>query len=160
MCAAFVCYIHCQVLPIRCIFAGSCITLWKTSSSIWTARHSSLTRRVRTEPEPRSGFPQRRANARASTSVQAQPIIYIGIILHCADAKHWTYMDMVHMMIHSTSQLEMGKKANWSGMPKSARNASLRDINVKGQSIWSTPKFKKKVIDKHTSDSILEPNFY
>ena len=36
--------------------AGSCITLLKVSSSIWTARHSSLARRVRTKPEVYSSF--------------------------------------------------------------------------------------------------------
>ena len=147
--------VKCIVRSCRFTSAGSCITLRKTSSSVWAAQHSSLTRRVRTAPEPSSGFLQRRANARASMSVQAQSIIYIGIILHCADAKHWMYMDMVHMMIHSTSQLEMGRKANWPGMPKSARNVSKKDVSVKAQSIWSTPKCKKEIRRPLQASSVL-----
>ena len=51
-------------------------------------------------------------------------------------------MDMVHMMIHSTPQLEMGRKANLPQMP--ARNVSQRDINVKAQSIFEHAGIQEK----------------
>ena len=119
---------------------------------------------MRTEPETRSGFPQRKASgnehsghilqgpdARASKSIQAQPTIYIGIILHCMS------MDMAHMKIHSTSQLEMEKKVIAQGCP------SLDERCLKGISMYKIKAFgaRRKAVqnlsDKLTSDSFLEP---
>ena len=97
--------------------AGFCMILLRASSSIWTARHSSLTWHVRTKPETRSNFPQRRANgnehsehllqcqdAKASASIQAHPIIYIIYILHVCG--HGKYDGSWHIGIGS------GKKSN------------------------------------------------
>ena len=92
----------------RFAFVGSCITLLKVTSPIWTVRPASLARRVRTKPDMYSSFIKRRVsgdaqsehlprcpNLRTSTPIQAQPIIHIGIILQWATrsiACLWTWL--------------------------------------------------------------------
>ena len=133
--------------------AGFCMILLRASSSIWTARHSSLTWHVRTKPETRSNFPQRRANgnehsehllqcqdAKASASIQAHPIIYIIYILHVCG--HGKYDDSWHIGIGR------GKKEEstvWPRMPKTARKMSRMDTNIKIQRIWNTTTHNAKL---------------
>ena len=62
--------------------AGVRITLLRAFSSIWTARHSSQTRRVRTKPKTRSGFPPRTAPGNE----------YNEYLLRCPDARGSTFV--------------------------------------------------------------------